>query len=72
MESASRRLNVNSEKETQDLLLRNIRALPERELLPPSTTTSLSTQLPLMSRTLYLTQESDKHLIRTRERLRNK
>ncbi|KAG8352833.1 hypothetical protein FVEN_g9178 [Fusarium venenatum] len=50
MESASRRLNVNSEKETQDLLLRNIRALPERELLPPSTTTSLSTQLPLMSR----------------------
>ncbi|CAF3601243.1 unnamed protein product [Fusarium graminearum] len=51
MENVSNRLNINSEKDSQDLLLRNIRALPEREPLPPSTMASSSTQLPLMSRT---------------------
>ncbi|PTD11432.1 hypothetical protein FCULG_00002865 [Fusarium culmorum] len=50
MENISNRLNINSEKESQDLLLRNIRALPEREPLPPSTMASSSTQLSLMSR----------------------
>ncbi|CZS75411.1 unnamed protein product [Fusarium graminearum] len=49
MENVSNRLNINSEKDSQDLLLRNIRALPEREPLPPSTMASSSTQLPLMS-----------------------
>ncbi|QPC74725.1 hypothetical protein HYE68_005477 [Fusarium pseudograminearum] len=48
MENVSNKLNINSEKESQDLLLRDIRALPERE--PPSTVASSSTQLPLMSR----------------------
>ncbi|WZH40586.1 uncharacterized protein QYS62_001523 [Fusarium acuminatum] len=46
----SERLNVTSERDCQNLLLRELTALPERDPLAPGTISCTTPQLPLLTR----------------------
>lgn len=50
--NTSQRLNVTSETECQNLLLRELTALPERDPLAPGTISCTTPQLPLLAREL--------------------